>query len=60
MARAGSLKTWPRPAIAELTDLVQIIGDEVHSMLLRNKPPKLALSDCQNRCDALMRSNGRY
>jgi multiple sugar transport system substrate-binding protein len=60
MARAGSLKTWPRPAIAELTDLVQIIGDEVHSMLLRNKPPKLALSDCQNRCDALMRSNDRY
>lgn len=59
-ARAGQLKSWPRPAVPELTDLVRILGDEIHTMLLRNKKPAAALRDAQARCDALMRRNGRY
>lgn len=60
MARAGQLQAWPRPAVAELSLLVQIIGDEIHSMLLRNTTPQNALRNAQTRCDQLMRENGRY
>ncbi|MCP4384337.1 MAG: extracellular solute-binding protein [Hyphomicrobiales bacterium] len=57
MARAGQLQAWPRPAVPELSG---ILGDEVHTMLLRNKNPQAALRDAQARCDRLMRDNGRY
>lgn len=60
LARAGQLQTWVRPAIVELNDLVRILGDEIHMMLLRNKKPRAALRDAQARCDRLMRQNGRY
>lgn len=60
MARAGQLQAWPRPAVAELSRLVHILGDEIHAMLLRNKRPREALRDAQARCDNLMRACGRY
>ncbi|MGH1477524.1 MAG: hypothetical protein ACRBM6_02150 [Geminicoccales bacterium] len=60
MARDGALQMWPRPAVVELTDLVAILGDEIHTMLQRNKRPRTALADAQNRCDRLMRAHGRY
>ena len=60
MARAGELQSWSRPAVAELSDLVRILGDEIHTMLLRNKKPRQALRDAQARADRLMRENGRY
>jgi len=59
MARAGQLQAWPRPAVAELNDVVHILGDEIHSMLLRNKRPREALRDAQARCEGLMRARGR-
>ncbi len=60
MARKGQLQAWPRPAVAELNDVVRILGDEIHIMLLRNKKPPAAIRDAQARCDRLMRENGRY
>jgi len=60
MARDGVLQMWPRPAVAELPDVVAILGDEIHTMLQRNKRPRTALADAQNRCDRLMRAHGRY
>mgnify|MGYP006273035421 CR=1 FL=1 len=60
IARAGQLQSWPRPAVGELSELVHILGDEIHTMLLRNKRPREALRDAQARCDRLMRARGRY
>jgi multiple sugar transport system substrate-binding protein len=60
MARFGQLRAWPRPAVAELQDIVRILGTEIHMMLQRNKRPRAALRDAQERCDRLMRDNGRY
>ncbi len=59
MARAGQLKAWPRPAVGELNGLVAILGDEIHTMLLRNKRPREALRDAQARCERLMRGRRR-
>ncbi|ETX28638.1 extracellular solute-binding protein [Roseivivax isoporae] len=59
-ARAGKLKAWPRPAVPELNDLVRILGEEVHTMLLRNKMPAAALRDAQARCEKVMRLGGRW
>ncbi len=60
MARAGALQSWPRPAVAELSEIVGILGREIHTMLQRRKRPSAALRDAQAQCDQLMRANGRY
>ena len=60
MARDGVIRMWPRPAVAELPDIVAILGDEIHTMLQRSKRPRTALADAQNRCDRMMRAHGRY
>jgi len=54
MARSGQLQSWPRPAVPQLGGLVKVLGDEIHSMLLRNKIPRAALRDAQARCEAVM------
>ena len=58
IARAGQLKSWPRPAVPQLHDLVRVVGEEIHTMLLRNKKPAAALRDAQARCAALMSVRG--
>lgn len=60
MERTGVLQGWPRPPIPELPDIVKIIGEEIFGILTRDTTIKSALSAVQNRCDALMRANGRY
>ena len=60
LARRGQIQAWPRPAVRELNDLVRILGEEIHAMLLRNKLPKAALRDAQARCDRVMTASGRY
>ncbi|WP_368344693.1 ABC transporter substrate-binding protein [Pelagovum sp. HNIBRBA483] len=60
MARSGKLQMWPRPAVPELNRIVTILGDEIHTMLLRNKRPKEALRDAQAKIDKLMREEGHY
>ena len=54
MARSGQLQTWPRPAVSEFNKLVLILGEEIHTMLLRNKKPAAALRDAQARCERAM------
>jgi len=56
LARSGQLQTWPRPAVAQLNTLVRILGEEIHTMLLRNKKPGAALRDAQARCEKAMAS----
>ena len=54
MARSGQLQSWPRPAIPQLGGLVRVLGEEIHTMLLRNKKPRAALRDAQARCEAVL------
>jgi multiple sugar transport system substrate-binding protein len=54
MARSGQLQTWPRPAVPQFNELVRILGEEIHTMLLRNKKPASALRDAQARCERAM------
>ena len=54
MARSGLLQTWPRPAVPQLNSLVHVLGEEIHTMLLRNKKPGAALRDTQARCERIM------
>lgn len=54
MARSGQLQTWPRPAVPQFNELVRILGEEIHTMLLRNKKPVSALRDAQARCERAM------
>lgn len=60
MARSGILQYWPRPPVPEITDLIDIIGTEMHDMLQGAKSIDLALADAQNRADKLMRARGHY
>ncbi len=54
MARSGQLQSWPRPAVPQLNSLVCVLGEEIHTMLLRNKKPRAALRDAQARCLKVM------
>ena len=60
MARSGILQYWPRPPVPEITDLIEIIGTEIHDMLQGAKSVDIALTNAQNRADALMRARGHY
>jgi multiple sugar transport system substrate-binding protein len=57
LARSGQLQTWPRPAVPQLNALVRILGEEIHTMLLRNKKPAAALRDAQARCERVMQGS---
>lgn len=43
-----------RPAIPEYTECSDIISTEVQNVLVNNKDPKLALSDANKKCNALV------
>ncbi len=60
MARDGVLQVWPRPPVPEIVNIIDIAGEELHDMLLGQKNLSTALSDAQNRADALMRERGHY
>ena len=60
MARRGIVQMWPRPPVPEITDLIAIIGREMHDMLLGMQSIDDALSRSQNQADALMRAHGHY
>ncbi|MBK5933571.1 carbohydrate ABC transporter substrate-binding protein (CUT1 family) [Rhodovulum imhoffii] len=60
MERRGELQTWPRPPIPEFSDLLSVLGVEIHMMLQGVLTVEQALSNAQNRIDALMRERGRY
>lgn len=60
MARSGVLQYWPRPPVPEITGLIEIIGSEIHDMLQGAQSTNAALTNAQNRADALMRERGYY
>jgi multiple sugar transport system substrate-binding protein len=60
MGRRGYLRMWPRPPVPEISEIIAIVGEEIHDFLSGAKPMKAALSNAQNRADALMRARGRY
>lgn len=60
MARFGVLQMWPRPPVPEITDIIAIVGEEMHDMLQGFKTVDQALTNSQNRADTLMRSHAHY
>ena len=60
MERRGELQIWPRPPIPEFSQMLAILGDEIHWMLQGETKVPEALAKAQNRIDVLMRENGRY
>jgi multiple sugar transport system substrate-binding protein len=60
MARKGCLQIWPRPPVPEISEIIAIVGEEMHAMLRCQKSIDDALVAAQNRSDALMRANGHY
>ena len=51
---------WPRPPVPGISAVIQVAGEEIHDMLLGLKTPRRALTDAQNRADALMQERGVY
>ncbi len=60
MARRSLLRMWPRPPIAGISDVIGIAGQEIHDMLSGLKSINQALSNAQNRSDAVMQQHGHY
>ena len=60
MQQQGTLQVWPRPPIPEFSDIVSILGDEIHFMLQGQITVRAALATAQDRVDKLFRANGRY
>jgi multiple sugar transport system substrate-binding protein len=60
MERRGELQTWPRPPIPEFSDLLNVLGEEIHMMLQGAITIDQTLSNSQNRIDAIMRGRGHY
>ena len=60
MARSDTLQMWPRPPVPEITEIISIIGEEMHDALRGDKSLLSALQISQHRTDQLMRSNDRY
>jgi multiple sugar transport system substrate-binding protein len=60
MARFGVLQMWPRPPVPGISEIIAIVGEEMHDALRGDKSVSDALVNSQNRADALMRSRGHY
>ena len=60
MAKRGELRLWPRPPVAEYQKIIDILGEEIHAMLRRDKTIKAALNEAQNRIDRMMRDAKHY
>jgi len=60
MERCGTLQIYPRPPIPEFSDILGVLGTEIHQMLLGETSVASALASAQARVDAIMRANGRY
>ena len=60
MERRGEVQIWPRPPIPEFSDILLVIGNEIHAMLKREQTIRQALQKTQAQIDGLMRANGRY
>ncbi len=55
MSWRDELQFWPRPPVPEISDIIQICGEEFHDMLRGIVTPKDALRRAQDKADALIR-----
>ena len=53
MSWRDELQFWPRPPVPEISDVIQICGEEMHDMLRGLIPPRQALRRAQERADQL-------
>jgi multiple sugar transport system substrate-binding protein len=60
MERRGTIQIWPRPPVPEFTEILSVLGSDIHEMLRGEVSVGQALSAAQNRIDTIMRANGRY
>ena len=54
MSWRDELQFWPRPPVPEISDIIQICGEEFHDMLRGIVTPREALKAAQARADALI------
>ncbi|MCH9852573.1 MAG: extracellular solute-binding protein [Alphaproteobacteria bacterium] len=60
LSRSGELQMWPRPPIAEITQIINMVGVEAHDMLRGVTTIKQGLNKLQNDVDKLMRAHHHY
>lgn len=60
LARKGLACTWQRPAIAEYAQIEAVLGEWIHAALRGEVSDSQALTEAQNRVDAIMRKAGHY
>src|SRR6056297_1464449 len=58
MSWRDELQFWPRAPVPEITDIIQICGEEFHDMLRGIVSPRDALRQAQARADAVIAQNG--
>ena len=58
MSWRDELQFWPRPPVPEIDGIVQICGEEFHDMLRGRISVRGALSQAQERADALIENPG--
>ena len=56
MSWRDELQFWPRPPIPEISDIIQICGEEFHDMLRGIVTPREALRRAQERADATIKT----
>jgi multiple sugar transport system substrate-binding protein len=57
MSWRDELQFWPRPPVPEITDIIQICGEEFHDMLRGIISPRDALRRAQERADAVIKTH---
>ena len=60
LARAGQMQRWSHPPVAEFSRMIQVLGEELHPMLLDERSATACLRQAQDRIDTLMREAGHY
>mgnify|MGYP000299546072 CR=1 FL=1 len=58
MSWRDELQFWPRPPIPEISEIIQICGEEFHDMLRGIIAPQEALRRAQGRADEVIKSSG--
>lgn len=53
MDKQGQISLWPRPPVAQYTQIVGIIGEEIHDMLCGRQSIEAALRQAQARADTI-------
>jgi multiple sugar transport system substrate-binding protein len=55
LARSDRLHLWPRPPLPGITQVIGVLGEEIHDMLCGRQSPATAVARSQQRAEALLR-----